>query len=146
MSTHTQEQLFSDLAFFPKTRYQGSKRKLANTILEHLGDLQFNTVLDAFGGTAAMAHAFKCAGKEVTYNDVLAFNHQIGLALIENDAVRLEREDIESVCTPQPTITYPDFIEETFEGIYFTTEENRWLDVAVANVRHIICPYKRAIA
>ena len=67
---------------FPTTRYQGSKRKLADSILCALRDLEFTTVLDAFGGTGAVAHAFKRAGKVVTYNDLLAFNHQIGLALI----------------------------------------------------------------
>ncbi len=146
MSTYSQPHLFSDVGFFPKTRYQGSKRKLAPVIIEHLLELQFNTVLDAFGGTAAMAHAFKCAGKEVTYNDVLAFNHQIGVALIENDSVRLDPEEIEAVCARKAGVTYRDFIERTFEGIYFTTEENRWLDVAVANVSGLTCPYKRAIA
>ena len=60
------------LVRFPRTRYQGSKRKLAATIVEQLRDLEFTTVLDAFGGTGAVSHAFKAIGKHVTYNDVLA--------------------------------------------------------------------------
>ena len=131
---------------FPRTRYQGSKRKLATAILEQLGGLQFTTVLDAFGGTGAVAYAFKAAGKEVTYNDILAFNHQIGLALIENDASRLEDDDIEAIGVRHAGVEYGDFIERTFEGIYFTTEENRWLDVAVANIRRLAPPYKQALA
>ena len=131
---------------FPRTRYQGSKRKLAGAIIEQVRELTFTTVLDAFGGTGAVSHASKCAGKQVTYNDVLEFNHQIGLALIENDSIRLEDDESAAVGQRQHGVVYGDFIERTFEGIYFTTEENRWLDVAVANVRGLSCPYKRAIA
>lgn len=131
---------------FPATRYQGSKRKLAATIVEQLGDLEFTTVLDAFGGTGAVAYALKLLGKNVTYNDILAFNHQIGLALIENDSVRLSDEDIEAIGEQRKSVSYGDFIERTFEGIYFTDEENRWLDIAVGNIRRVENRYRRALA
>ena len=131
---------------FPRTRYQGSKRKLASTIVAQLRDFDFTTVLDAFGGTGAVAHAFKCLSKAVTYNDILRFNHQIGLALIENDLVRLDDDEIASVGHRRPDVTYDNLIERTFEGIYFTAEENRWLDVAVQNINQLACPYKQALA
>lgn len=131
---------------FPRTRYQGSKRKLAGAILNELRDLEFTTVLDAFGGTGAVSYGFKCAGKHVTYNDVLAFNHQIGLALIENDSVRLDDEEIEAIGEQRADVEYGSFIERTFEGIYFTDEENRWLDVAVGNIRWLTDPFVRAMA
>jgi len=130
---------------FPRTRYQGSKRKLAATIVEQLRDLEFTTVLDAFGGTGAVAYALKKLGKHVTYNDILAFNHQIGLALIENDSVRLGDEEIETIGVRRDGVSYGDFIERTFAGIYFTDEENRWLDIAVGNIRRIENRYRRAI-
>ncbi len=131
---------------FPPTRYQGSKRKLAGAILAQLRDLNHATVLDAFGGTGAVSYAFKCAGKRATYNDYLASNHQIGLALIENDKVRLGNAEIETIGVKWAGVEYGDFIARTFEGIYFTDEENRWLDVAVGNIRRITDRYKRAIA
>lgn len=131
---------------FPSTRYQGSKRKLAAAIVDHVIDLDFRTVLDAFGGTGAVAYAFKNLGKTVTYNDLLAFNHQIGIALIENDSVTLRRQEMEAIGHRRSDLQYPDFIERTFEGIYFTAEENRWLDVAVTNIRRLECRFKRAIA
>ena len=131
---------------FPGTRYQGSKRKLAAAIVEQLRDLEFTTVLDAFGGTGAVAYALKRIGKHVTYNDVLAFNHQIGLALIENDCVRLGDEEIESIGVRRPGVIYGDFIQRTFAGIYFTDEENEWLDTAVGNTRRIENRYSRALA
>lgn len=131
---------------FPRTRYQGSKRKLATVIVDRLGGLDFTTVLDAFGGTGAVAYALKAAGKAVTYNDILAFNHQIGLALVENDSVRLTDGEITQVSVHRRDATYGGFIERTFEGIYFTPAENRWLDVAVANIRRFQCRFKRALA
>ncbi len=131
---------------FPRTRYQGSKRKLAGAILTGMRNYEFTTVLDAFGGTGAVSYALKCAGKQVTYNDLLAFNHQIGLALIENDAARLDDEEIEAIGAKQADAEYGDFIERTFAGIYFTNEENRWLDIAVGNIRRLACSYKRAVA
>ena len=135
-----------DIHAFPRTRYQGSKRKLAGVILNHLRSLKYDSVLDAFGGTGSVAHAFKCIGKRVTYNDVLAFNQQIGLALIENDSFRLTDDDVEAVITAQPSRSYDRVIERNFGGIYFTDHENRWLDVAVANIRAIGCRFKRAMA
>lgn len=135
-----------DISRFPPTRYQGSKRKLAAAIIAQLGHLDFTTVLDAFGGTGAVAYALKCAGKRVTYNDYLASNHQIGLALIENDKVCLGDAEVEGIGEKQVGCDYGEFIAQTFEGIYFTDEENRWLDVAVANIRRIPDQYKRAIA
>lgn len=134
------------VAPFPRTRYQGSKRKFAKAILDCLADLDFTTVLDAFGGTGCVSHAFKCAGKQVTYNDILSFNHKIGLALIENDHVRINKEDVSSIGHQRPGVAYGDFIERTFEGIYFTREENQWLDVAVANVQEMPCRFGQSIA
>lgn len=133
-------------AIFPPTRYQGSKRKLAAAILHHLRELEFTTVLDAFGGTGAVAHAFKRAGKHVTYNDVLAFNQQIGIALIENDDVRLSDEDLRFIQQRNPDCDYDNFIERTFHGVYFTPEENRWLDLVSQNIPRLTCKFKRALA
>ncbi len=65
---------------FPSTRYQGSKTKLVDWIWDQIKDLNFNTSLDAFGGTGAVAYRLKSAGKEVTYNDLLIFNYYFGLS------------------------------------------------------------------
>lgn len=143
--TLTQPPLFA-VGQFPTTRYQGSKRKLAATILSHLRRFEFSTVLDAFGGTGAVAHAFKAAGKQVTYNDLLAFNHQVGVALIENDSILISDDDVDALCKRHGPVAYDDFIEEHFDGIYYTREENRWLDAAVGNIGRIPCRYKRALA
>jgi len=130
---------------FPTTRYQGSKRKLAGAILSQLQKLDFETALDAFAGTGAVAHSLKQIGKTVTYNDALAFNHQIGIALIENDSVTPNTDDVESATIRHTNIDYDNFIEQTFDDIYFTRDENAWLDVTAQNIRNIDCKFKRAM-
>ena len=131
---------------FPRTRYQGSKRKLLGWIWENLGDLPFDTVLDAFGGTGAVSHLFKQQGKLVTYNDVLRFNHLVGTALIENSSRRLSDREVESLITPDRATEYDDLITRTFAGVYFTEEENRWLDVTAQNINRWQDPCGRAVA
>mgnify|MGYP000720785855 CR=1 FL=1 len=153
MSDHPQQTVFDFLAqqprlpVFPTTRYQGSKRRLADWIWESVRGLQFDTVADAFGGTGAVAYRFKRAGKQVTYNDILAFNHTIGLALIENGSTRLSDEEVNQILQPDPRYSYSDFIATTFQDVYFTHDENLWLDIVTQNIHRLLTdPYKRAIA
>jgi adenine-specific DNA methylase len=149
MPNHTvsQPSLFPSLAAeFPSTRYQGSKVKLAGWIWRQLAGLDFTTCLDAFGGTGAMAYRFKQAGKRVTYNDLLRFNYQIGLALIENSQARLNPEEVDWLLERHPETHYPCFIQENFHNIYFTDEENLWLDQVITNIRQLDNPYKFALA
>ncbi|MGB9775855.1 MAG: DNA adenine methylase [Anaerolineae bacterium] len=129
----------------PSTRYQGSKAKLMPWIGDHLQRLDFQTALDAFGGSGVVSYWLKRHGKQVTYNDYLRFNHYIGLAIIENSHTLLEEEDVEAILTPKPGRQYRRFIAETFQGIYYTEEENEWLDVVVQNLEDIRDLYKKAL-
>src|SRR5579871_71265 len=129
----------------PTTRYQGSKRKLLPWLEQIFSGLEFETCLDAFGGSASVSHLLKRMGKAVTYNDDLEFNTTIGRALVENDSVRLDRARAHALGT-RSRARYPDFIERTFSGIYFKDAENRWLDVAVTNIRRLERGYGRDLA
>lgn len=131
---------------FPSTRYQGSKLKIVDWIWENIKELKFHTALDAFGGTGCVAYMLKRQGKEVTYNDILKFNWFIALALIENDSVRLTLEDVDFLVNRHKNIKYPTFVSDTFKDIYFTDEENQWIDVVVANIGYLDNLYKKALA
>ena len=48
----------------PSTRYQGSKRKILPWIGECLGRIEFDSALDAFGGTGAVSYLMKQMGRE----------------------------------------------------------------------------------
>ncbi len=134
------------IAAFPSTRYQGSKAKLVDWIWEQIADLDFATCLDAFGGTGVIAYRLKQEGKAVTYNDLLRFNYYFGLALIENAGVRLSSADLDWLLQRHPDMVYPRFVQDTFPNIYFTDEENAWIDQTITNIRGLSDPYKFALA
>jgi adenine-specific DNA methylase len=145
-TTAYQQSLFPNLtAGFPSTRYQGSKAKLVDWIWEQIADVDFTTCLDAFGGTGAVAYRLKQMGKRVTYNDVLRFNYYIGLALIENNQLRLSPEEVDWLLQRHPEIAYPSFVQDNFHNIYFTDEENAWIDQTITNIRQLTNPYKFAL-
>ncbi|MDE7166711.1 MAG: DNA adenine methylase [Bacteroidaceae bacterium] len=131
---------------FPSTRYQGSKAKFVDWIWYEISNIPFYTVLDAFGGTGSVAYKLKDNGKSVTYNDILPFNSIIGKALIENSSILLSDSDIDYILTDHPNIEYPTFIADNFKDIYYTDEENHWLDVVRYNISAIKDEYKRALA
>jgi adenine-specific DNA methylase len=131
---------------FPSTRYQGSKSKLINWIKYYTQNLNYDSVLDAFGGTGCVAHMYKQLGKSVYYNDILRFNYYIGVALIENKSIILDEKDLLFIIKKDPNIIYPYFISNNFKDIYFTDNENKWLDVVVTNIRRMSNKYKQALA
>ncbi len=141
-----------DFKSFPITRYQGSKRKILPWIHEHVKDLEFETVLDACGGSGSVSYLFKRMGKSVTYNDKLKFNYLIGKSLIQNQEVRFSEEDIDTLFEWIGTNGHDDFIENTFKGIYYWRRENRWLDginAGIINMNHYVgqeLDYKKSLA
>lgn len=130
---------------FPPTRYQGSKRKLLPWLESVLSPLSFDSALDLFGGTGCVSYLLKSMGKRVVYNDVLRCNQLGGKALIENDAVLLDDADVSALFERQPGVAYDDFIERTFDGVYFLREENQQLDTAVQNALGVDDPMKQAL-
>ncbi|MCJ7509044.1 MAG: DNA adenine methylase, partial [candidate division Zixibacteria bacterium] len=65
--TNPQLALIDNDPAFPSTRFQGSKLKIAGWIWEAIKDLNFNSALDAFGGTGSVGYTLKEKGKKVTY-------------------------------------------------------------------------------
>lgn len=133
------------VGIFPSTRYQGSKNKILQWIDYHTKHLNFDTVLDAFGGTGSVAYMFKKRGKQVFYNDYLKFNHYIGLALVENNTEFLSDDDVRFILGNH-SYKYPTFISDTFKNVYYTDEENTWLDRVVTNIRSLENDFKVAMA
>lgn len=141
-----QLQFFTAKPEFPSTRFQGSKFKLADWILELMGSLEFETALDAFGGSGSIAYHLKKMGKKVHYNDVLKFNHQIGVSLIENDGVLLTSADLHYLSDEHLDVRYGSVIQRNFKGIFYLDDENIWLDKVICNIHSIQDQYKKALA
>src|ERR1700726_3812663 len=53
----------------PSTRYYGSKRRLLPWIYKSVRELQFESALDIFGGSASVSLLFLLMRKSVTYHD-----------------------------------------------------------------------------
>jgi adenine-specific DNA methylase len=130
---------------FPPTRYQGSKYKLLPWLHDIFHAIPCEHVLDAFAGTGAVSYLFKCMGKTVHSNDALLLNSWFGHALIANDNTTLTQDDIDNSLSIQPDIHYDDVIQRNFSGIYFTDDENKWLDRVIQTILHTTHHTKRAM-
>jgi adenine-specific DNA-methyltransferase len=123
----------------PITRYSGSKRKLVELIWEciELRNLDFNSVLDVFGGTGIFSYYAKTKGKSIIYNDLFKFNALIAQAIIGNDRNPLSVEDALGLLKKRPYKRYQRFVEDNFSGIYYPDDENILIDRIVQNINDL---------
>jgi DNA adenine methylase len=138
------EQVNTQLARFPSSRYMGSKHAILPFIHDVMKDLEFTTVLDACSGSGAVSYLLKSMGKSVTSNDFLRFCYHTAQACVANNAELLSEEDVERLLSPHPNPQ--DFITRTFRGLYFTDEENEFLDNTVSHILAMTPPFKQSIA
>lgn len=68
------------------------------------------------------------------------------MSIIENNTTRLTNGDVQRILEPDPSRNYKHFIADTFKDIYYTDEENQWLDIVVQNIAGLENPYKKALA
>ncbi len=129
---------------FPPTKYMGSKRVLLPFILESISHLKFETVLDAFSGSACVAYGLKQQGHQVHSNDFLHFAFRVAHATIENNATRLDEDDVHRLLRPNKRAK--TFIQETFADLYFEPEEDAFLDNLNANIQEMSNPLKKSLA
>jgi DNA adenine methylase len=129
---------------FPGTRFMGSKYRVLSFIWQCVQDLHFDSVLDAFSGSAAVSYMFKQHGKRVFSNDFMHFAYYFAKALIENAATTLSENDVKMLMKSNRDAGR--FISQTFAGLYFTDAENRFLDSVRANVELLTHQLKRAMA
>ncbi|UUC45765.1 DNA adenine methylase [Flavobacterium cerinum] len=121
----------------PQTRYYGSKRKIVDkiwNILTNEANLQFDSILDVFGGSASFSYYSKLHNKQVFYNDIFQFNFIIGKKLIEQNTNELTYENAISLFERIQGVEYLNYISEFYNDIYFTNEENDQIDVYIQNV------------
>jgi len=132
------------IAKYPSTRFMGSKSKILQPIQNAIISQQCDTVLDLFSGSGVVSYMLKACGKQVISNDYMAFSTAISKALIENNAITLPQKVARSLLKTNNASDH--FVEQTFEGLYFTTDENRLIDTIRANIKSLDNPYAGAIA
>jgi adenine-specific DNA-methyltransferase len=113
-------------------RYMGSKYKVVPTLLDIFAGLEFDTALDAFSGSGVVGYALKAMGKQVAANDFLAFSATIADATIANSAEALEPADLKQITSP--SADGRDFIQRTFDGLYFPRTDLQFLDSAWSHI------------
>ena len=138
------EQIDRQLIRFPSSRYMGSKHAIIPFLYKTLSELTFTTVLDACSGSGSVSYLLKSMGKSVTSNDALRFCFHTAQACIANNSERLTLEEVEQLLLPHPSPA--NFIERTFDELYFTHEENKFLDNLVANIQQLPSINKRSLA
>lgn len=128
---------------YPRLRYMGSKYRVMPHLTRIFSTLSFDRPLDAFSGSGVVGYALKEMGKQVATNDFLSFPATIATALVENPGIVLEPAEIELLMSPNADGR--DFIQRTFDGLYFPAEDHAFLDAAWSHLDGLP-RYKREIA
>ncbi|MGE5397702.1 MAG: DNA adenine methylase [Chitinophagales bacterium] len=128
---------------YPRLRYMGSKYKVIPHLERVFSSLDFDTALDAFSGSGVVGFALKELGKQVTTNDFLNFPATIAKATVANPGKQLSANDLALLLSPNEDGRA--FIQQTFEGLYFSLEDHKFLD-AVWSHLHRLPDYKRELA
>lgn len=129
---------------YPSTRYMGSKNKLLTELWAIASQFEFDTAIDLFSGSGVVGYMFKSHGKAVVSNDYMAMSATFAKAMIENNAITLSQGEAFALLEPKKLVDR--FVETKFQGLYFSDEDNRLIDIVRANIKAIKNPYKRAIA
>lgn len=119
-------------ANFPRLRYMGSKYRLLPDLAKAITEVGPDTVLDAFSGSGVVSYLLKSLGCRVTSNDFLAFPGAITEATVVNETTLLDTHTLERICGPAADDR--DFIQRTFDGLYFTAEDRAFLDSAWSHI------------
>jgi len=131
---------------FPEPQYLGAKFILLDWIKQFIPQ-DCRVVLDAFAGTQSVAFLMKQLGFKVLTNDFLQFNHQIGLAFIENKEAKLEKSDLEILFSINENLNGNfSLIRQNFTDVFFTEDQAVFLDNFRANINLLENPYKKALA
>lgn len=131
-------------ALCPELRYMGSKKRLLPWIHQVLETLDFESAHDPFSGAGSVAYLMKAMGRRVVASDFLNFSSVIARATIENGDVTLSPGTVRRLVSAAPTAGA--FIERTFEGVFFTRDDLRFLDRVSCNIRQLDNPYESALA
>ena len=120
----------------PVTRYYGSKRRVVEKIGAVLQEnhVEYDTMLDLFGGTGIVSYYMARNGKAVIYNDILSFNCEIAKALLQSHKGVFTEPDAIQLLRRVPGREYQTIIEDLFDGIYYPREENQTIDTVVQNI------------
>jgi DNA adenine methylase/adenine-specific DNA-methyltransferase len=129
---------------YPELRYMGSKHRLLPWIHGVLRNLDFETAADPFVGSGCVAYLLKAMGKRVVASDFLNFPSVLATATVANSHHYLDGPAVKRLLGSRRS--GPHFIEKTYNGIFYTREDLRFLDRVSGNIENLGNPYQQALA
>ncbi len=120
--------------------YTGNKKKLVqhihSALLKH--NVQFDTVLDAFTGSATVAFLFKLMGKKVLANDLLTCSYMNAVAFVENPGIQLSQEE-KNYLLGNENKHKNSFVQDNYLGEQFQNNGNqsRFNKFTLAECQHL---------
>jgi len=136
-SKREQKEIIDKISSIP-SNYVGSKRRL----LPHIYDIienenvKFDSVFDAFSGSAMVSLLFKMMGKKVYANDLLTSSAISAVCLLEMQDIPLSEKEIRFLCNHVPD-NYGAFVLDNYKGKFFTEKECVFLDRYKSNVSEL---------
>ena len=117
------------------SNYIGSKRRLLIHIWDVLekNKIKFDSVFDAFSGSALVSLMFKKMGKRVYCNDLLTSSAISAVCLLEIENIPISNKDIDFLCKNKPS-DCGTFVLDNYKDKFFTENECRFLDRYKRNV------------
>ena len=127
---------------FPKINFIGNKEKIAKWITDYFPE-DAESVFDAFSGGGSVSYFSKAKGLKVISNDILKINYFISKALVENNEVKLDFEDIDLIFSGIPK---EGFMFNNYSEVFFFPKECKELDLYRENINKLSSEYKKALA
>lgn len=130
-------------AKFPSTRFMGAKTKLLPNIWGVADQFEFGNVIDLFSGSGVVSYMFKAKGKRVLSNDYMAFAANISRATVANSTKTLPISTAQRIA--ESDFDNDQFVQRTFKDLYFSQEDNEFLDSMRFGLRTISDPQQRSL-
>jgi adenine-specific DNA-methyltransferase len=127
---------------YPTVNYIGNKEKIAKWICDQF-PIDATSVFDAFSGGCSLSYEAKCRGLKVYTNDILKINYHIANAIIANNMVLLDSNDIDLIFSGKP---FEGFMAKNYSNIYFFKNECCELDLYRRNIEKLDSEEKKSIA
>jgi adenine-specific DNA-methyltransferase len=133
---------------FPKTRYQGSKRRLVKLLQRAFQSFCPKVVLDLYSGTGTVSLLLDFLGWQVIANDFLAYNNLCARVLLNNPPSNVNRsqagKELRYLLEEGP-VHSPALVSQNFPSIFFTHDENLQIDRFCQNIGMIDDPRSREV-
>jgi len=128
---------FLPLGKFPKTRYQGSKRRLLVPLQDIFAKFKPGTAIDLYSGTATVSLLLRLMGWRVVANDFLIYNNATARLMLNGPptgySIEQARKELRYLLLEAPLKTEP-LVSKNFASIYFHDDENLEIDRFCQNV------------